>query len=340
MELGHILMTAVNAVFPIVALILVGYFLKRIGFLTKEFLKIGNKLMFHVCLPCMLFVNVYGIAGVQALRWDVILFCVAVVLVIFALGLVTALLTTKVPQRRGAILQCTFRSNLAIIGLSLAAAVGGEGAQGVTAIVAAFAVPVFNILAVIALSIFSGDQKKPDFLQILKGVVKNPLIIGVVLGILSLVVREIQMKALGRVAFSLQRELPFVYSSLNQLKSIATPLALIVLGGQFEISAVKGLFKEIVVGSVWRLVIAPVIGIGGAVLLSTYTDLISFGRNEYPALIALFGTPVAVSSAVMAQQMGSDEQLATQYVMWTSLGSIVTIFLTVCVMMGMGLLSI
>ena len=340
MELGHILFTAFNAVFPIVAVILVGYFLKRIGFLTKEFLNIGNKLVFHVCLPCMLFVNVYGIAGVQALRWDVILFCVAVVLVIFGLGLATALATTKLAARRGALLQCTFRSNMAIIGLSLAAAVGGEEAQGIAAIVTAFTVPVFNILAVIALSVFSSDGKKVSPLGILKGIAKNPLIIGVALGLGALVVREIQTLAAGRVVFSVQRDLPFLYSSVNQLKSLATPLALVVLGGQFELSAVKGLLKEILVGSLWRLIITPLIGIGSAILLSAFTGLIDFGPNEYPALIALFGSPVAVSSAVMAKQMGSDEQLATQYVMWTSLGSIVTIFLIVCILMGMGLLIV
>lgn len=340
MGLGHILFTAFNAVFPIVAVILIGYYLKRIGFLSKEFLDIGNKLVFHVCLPCMLFINVYGIAGVQALRWDVILFCVAVVLVIFGLGLATALATTKLAARRGALLQCTFRSNIAIIGLSLAAAVGGEEAQGVAAIVTAFTVPVFNILAVIALSVFSSDGKKASPLNILKGIAKNPLIIGVAAGLAALLIREVEILVTGELAFSIQRDLPFLYSAAGQLKNIATPLALIVLGGQFELSAIKGLFKEILVGSLWRLIITPLIGIGSAIVLSACTDLIHFGPNEYPALVALFGSPVAVSSAVMAKQMGSDEQLATQYVMWTSLGSIVTIFLIVCILMGMGLLAV
>jgi predicted permease len=142
------------------------------------------------------------------------------------------------------------------------------------------------------------------------------------------------------VVFSIKEDIPFVHSAVNQLKNIATPLALIVLGGQFEFSAVKGMAKEILVGTLWRLVVAPVLGIGLAILLTEYTSFLSFGPNEYPALIALFGSPVAVSSAIMAQQMGSDEQLATQYVMWTSLCSVVTIFVTVCIMMATGLLVV
>lgn len=62
--------------------------------------------------------------------------------------------------------------------------------------------------------------------------------------------------------------------------------------------------------------------------------------NEFPALVAMFGSPVAVSSAIMAGSMGNDEQLAAQLVVWTSLLSIVTIFVTVCLLMWMGLISV
>jgi predicted permease len=54
--------------------------------------------------------------------------------------------------------------------------------------------------------------------------------------------------------------------------------------------------------------------------------------------VALFGSPVAVSSAVMAGEMGNDDQLASQYVVWTSLGSMVTVFLMVVGLKSIGLL--
>ena len=92
-------------------------------------------------------------------------------------------------------------------------------------------------------------------------------------------------------------------------------------------------------GTLWRIVFAPVLGVGTAILLTRHTGLINFGVNEYPALLALFGSPVAVSSAIMAKQMGGDEQLATQYVVWTSICSVVTVFLLVSVLMTMGLLA-
>ncbi len=340
MGLGVILTTAINAVLPIVLLILLGYILRQKGFFSGDFVKTGNKLVFKVCLPCMLFVNVYDIKGFADIRWDIAGYAVGIVGVIFVAGLAASLAATSVPERRGVLLQCSFRSNFAIIGLSLAGALGGAEAEAVAAVISAITIPVFNILAVIALSVFVGGKSGGSSIKsIVLNVIRNPLIIGVVLGLCCLGIRAGQEQLLGSVKFSLKEDVYFLYKSLSNLKSIASPFALLVLGGQFTFSAVKGMFKEIAVGTALRLVVAPVLGIGGAILMSK-AGLIHCGVNEYPALIALFGSPVAVSSAVMAGAMDNDEQLATQLVVWTSICSMVTIFLQVCILMAAGLLVV
>jgi hypothetical protein len=226
---------------------------------------------------------------------------------------------------------------------------------------------VFNILAVIALSIFVGDDKtltdeslkinaegqaqeatpiakkksKFNIKGILLNIIKNPLIIGVLTGLVFVGIREIERAVTGgSVPFRFDTQLKFLYTVTSDLKAVATPLALVVLGGQFEFSAVKGMTKEIIVSTVWRIIIAPLIGIGLAVILSKYTNIIDFGPEIYPTLIALFGTPVAVSSAIMAGQMDNDEQLATQLVVWTSICSIATIFIMVFILMSCGLMTV
>ena len=340
MSIFHILFTAINAVVPVVLMILLGYFLRRSGFLTKEFVKTGNKLVFKVCLPCMLLINVYDIESFSSINWPFVIFCVTMAVVTFVLGYAAAVLTTRVPERRGVIWQCSFRSNYAIIGLSLAAAVGGDQAVAVAAIISAFVVPLFNVMAVIALTSFVGEggSAKEKIKGILLNIVNNPIIIGVVLGLICMAIREIQKAVFGEVVFSMKVHTKFLYTTLNNLKTITSPLALLILGGQFEFSAVKGLMKEIVTGTVFRIVVAPLLGIGGAIVL-TCMGVLNCGINEYPALIAMFGSPVAVTSAVMAGSMGNDEQLATQLVVWTSLFSIFTIFAQVCILMAMGLLA-
>ena len=340
--MGHILMTAVNAVFPIVLLIAIGYFVRYKGLMNETFVTVGNKLVFTLCLPCMLFVNVYDIADVGSVPWDIIIYCAVAVTILFLLGIVAAVAVTKNNRRRGVIWQCCFRSNFAIIGIPLAGALGGEAAAAVSSLIATLVVPVFNIFAVIALSVFveDGENNKPGMKRILLDILKNPLIIGVSIGLVFLGIRALQIRLFGEVIFSLSRDLTFLYNVLEKLKAITTPLALLILGGQFQFNVVKGMFREIAVGTVFRIVIAPVLGIGAALLLERFTGVISCGPEAMPAMIALFGSPVAISSAVMASQMKNDEQLAAQLVVWTSVGSIATVFLQVCVLMLTGLLVV
>lgn len=342
MSLGHIFFTAANAVLPILLLILLGFGLKKAGWISEKFSKTGNKLVFNIFLPAMLFINVYDIEGISAIKWDVVLFVVAVICLLFILAIIIAMFSTKVPERRGVVMQCVYRSNFAIIGMPLAAALGGEEAMAITAVISAFSIPLYNLFSVIALTMFlkTADGKQRDFKAVFLDIIKNPLILSVALGFVMLGIRQLQAEILGEVVFSLKSNLKFLYTALDNLKSIASPLALVVMGAQFEFSAVKGLFKEIAVGTISRVVIAPIVGIGLAVILSSHTNLLSCGVNDYPALVALYGSPMAVSAAVMAGQMHNDEQLATQLVVWTSVFSIFTVFLTVCIMMPAGLLAV
>ncbi len=339
MHPGQIFITALNAVVPIIVLILLGYILRQKGFLTDGFLQSSNQLVFKLMLPTMLFISIYRIDSLAGIRWDLAIYALAAILLIFCLSLVSAVLTTPVAERRGVILQCCFRSNFVIIGLPLAASLGGAEAEAVAAVLSAVSIPLFNVLAVISLSVFVG--RKESFRQsvkhILYGIVTNPLIIAVALGMVCLALRWAQVSILGRVVFRLDTHAAFFFDALNTLKAGTTPLALMVLGGQFVFSAVKDLKKEILVATLWRVVLSPIIGVGGAVLL-TRLQILNCTPADYPALIALFGSPVAVSSAIMAKGMGNDEQLATQLVLWTTLFSGITVFLAVCILMAAGLI--
>ncbi len=340
MSVFNILSTAMNAIVPILLLVLLGNFLRRYGFLDENFLKLGNKLVFHICLPVMLFINIYDIEGFSEISWNVVIYVVVMICLFFIISFAIAFMTTSVPERRGVVMQCFYRSNFAIIGLPLAGALGGSKAMAMASVLSAVSIPLFNIFAVISLTVFlkNPSGEKVGLRKILLDIMKNPLIIGVVAGLCALGLRLLQTELFGEVVFSFKQDVYFLYKALNSIKDITTAFALIVLGGQFTFSAVKGMFREIAVGTACRLLLAPALGIGVAYILSTYTSMLSCGVNEYPALIALFGSPVAVSSAVMASQMKNDEQLATQLVVWTSIGSIFTVFLMVCIMMPAGLL--
>ena len=339
MRLATIFITAFNAVAPIILMIALGYFLRRKGMLGEGFLKNGNKLVFQLCLPSMLFVNIYSIDSLADIHWDIVLCGSVALCLIFLLGMVIALMTTPIPKRRGVVLQCAFRSNFAIIGLPLAAALGGGKAEIAAAVMSSATVPLMNILAVISLSVFVQDGNRISIKRILLDIVKNPLIQGVAMGMIALALRWLQTELWGAVVFSLSIHTKFFYTLLTWLKNLTTPLALVVLGGQFQFAAVKELKKEIIISTFCRLILAPVIGITGAYLASRW-GWVRCGTAEYPALVALFASPVAVSSAIMATQMKNDEQLATQLVVWTTLFSALTIFAIVCILMASGLITV
>ena len=335
------LLFALNAILPIILLILLGYLLKTKNFLDEGWFKKGNKLVFRVCLPCMLFINVYSIQSFTSINWSVVVYSEIAILAAFFIGLLTVKLTVPDNKQKGVILQCVFRSNFAIIGLTLAESLGGVEGRGIAAVLSAFSIPTFNILAVIALTMFLGgeDGHKADIKDVLIKIAKNPLIIGVVCGLITLGIRSlIPVNADGELLFSLSGSLKFLYDAINNLAKISSPLALVVLGGLFDFSAVKGMLKEIIIGTAARVAVVPFAVIGLAVILSKYTGLINFDATVYPALVALFGSPVAVSSAIMAQEMDNDGTLAGQLVVWTSIMSIFTIFLSILILRALGLL--
>lgn len=336
-----VFLAALNALAPVILLILLGYVLKQRGFLSEVFLKNGNWLVFYICFPAMLFINVYDMDGFGSINWPFVLYCTGAVLVIFVVGLFAAVAATPVPNRRGVIWQASFRSNFIILGMSIAAALGGGEAAALVAVTASFIIPLFNVLAVIALTVFTqgahGAAPTPG--RVLVDTLRNPHVVSVVVGMVCLALREAQRAVFGEVVFSIRVHLEFLYTLLKNITSITTPFALLVLGGQFVFSAAGGLLREIAAATVCRILISPVLGIGGAWLLSR-AGYLSCGGNEYITLIALFAAPAAVASAIMATEMGGDEQLATQIVVWSSLLSVFTFFAEVVLLMQLGLLAV
>lgn len=322
---------ATNAVLPIVLIIALGYVLKRIGMFNKEFLDAGNKLTFRVLLPVLLFCNVYNIGSLGEINFGFILYGIAAIFGIFIIAVAVTCLFTKDSAKRGSLIQATFRSNYAIIGLPLASALFGDKGEAAAGVMSAFCVPMFNILAVITLTIFNngGKREKIDVRRILLGIVKNPLIIGTVVGLAALGIREIFVSC--GIGFRL-RDVEFLYSTLELVKSICTPFALLILGGKFEFSAVNRQLKYIVFGTVARTVVVPLLGLAGAYFLVP-----GIAGEHYAAYVAVFGTPVAVASAIMAKEMGADDELAGQLVVWTSLVSTVTIFAQVVFFRSVGI---
>ena len=324
------LIFALNAVLPIMLTMLTGYLLKRIGLIKPEFCRTANKLVFRLFLPCLLFLNIYNIESFSDFKGGFVIYGAAALVGVFLLGFFACRFVTDKGERRGVLTQGTFRSNYALIGIPLAASLFGEEGTAAATLMSAVSVPMLNVLAVISLSVYSGGGKKPSVLSILKDIAKNPLLQSIFAGVVCVLLRDVPFIADSGFRAS---DIAPLFALLRNLSSVATPLALISLGAQFDFSAVGELKKEIIFGTLMRTVAVPVLGIGCAWLFFRGT----FGGEHFATFVALFATPVAVSSVPMTQEMGGDTVLAGQLVVWTTAVSAFTVFLCAFILRSVGI---
>jgi predicted permease len=303
------LVISLNVVLPLFLLIALGYALKRLKMYDEVTLKNINKLVFKVFLPVYLFHSIYSTDLSAVFDIKVILFAIAGLLIWFLLLMFLIPRMEKDNAKRGVMIQGMFRSNFVLFGLPVAISLCGEDKIGITSLLLGIIVPIYNVLAVITLETFRGG--KPSVKKIAKGIVTNPLIIASVLGV---------------GMYLLQIDLPqVVEKTVVDIGKIATPLALIALGGGFEFSKVKRDVRQLVIAVAGKTVISPLVMVTAAVLLGF--------RNEVLVPILLMsGAPTAVSSYTMAEQMGGDGELAGEIVVFTTGISIATIFVWVFIL--------
>lgn len=308
------LMISANAVLPMCLVMALGYGTRRLGWLRREEISTINKIAFRIFLPCLLYYNIYcsDLSG----SFDPLLMAYAVggVLLTFGLALGYTLLTEKLPERRGVLIQGMFRSNYVIMGIPVATALLGADQLGTVSILIAVIVPLFNMLAVVVLEVFRGQKPKP--LHILGQIAKNPLVIGSVLGILTLV-------AGIRLPHILEQ-------TIQSVSAIASPLQLFLLGAFFQFSGLKTYRRELVTVSIAKLIVSPGLFLGLGALLG-------FRGVAFVSLIGIFASPTAVNSFTMAQQMGGAAELAGDIVVTTSAASILTMFFWIFLFKSLGM---
>lgn len=307
------LLFSANVVVPIFLLIILGYFLTRVKLWDEHFLKIANNLCFKCLLPVLLFYNVASANIFEVFNGKLILYvCLCGCLICGALFLVIPLFI-KDNKRRGVMIQGTFRSNFLLFGVPLSLSIGGDQGAILAAVVASFYVPLINMLSVVSLYVFSEAEHK-CLKSALLGIVKNPLVIGGLSGLVFSMIRNY-------IGF----EIPVMLdTTLNNIKSTATPLAFLILGGDLKINSMLRDFKASFLSVLGKIVVIPAI-------MLPISALLGFNQLEMAILIAVFATPNAVSSYAMAWNYEADHELAGEIITLGTLLSIFTIFIFITI---------
>lgn len=303
-----------NAVLPLFLVMGLGYIARCTGAISRTDVPKINKWAFKFFMPIMLFYNIYTSDLSVAAQPKIIIFAVVCVLVLYGLSFGFVMLAEKNDNMRGVMIQGIYRSNFVIMGIPLAAQLVEGADLGPVVILVAVVIPIFNVLAVITLEIFNGT--KPSVGKMLLDVLKNPLIIGIAAGI---VVQLIGLK------------LPeAVESAANMIGKAASPLMLFLLGAFFEFKGIGTYKKQLATVCIGRLIVVPAIFL-------TVSVLCGIRGVELAAMIAIFGSPTAISSFTMTQQMGGDSALAGDIVVFTSALSCVTMFAWALVLKSLGM---
>jgi len=305
---------SVQAVIPMFCLLLIGVFVKKSKILTDRELPHVNNLVFRIFLPVLMFSSIYDSKVSGAINSRLVLFALAAVICVYFGALVFSFFIEKNNAARGSLVQAIYRSNLVIMGLPLVSGIYGHKNLGTIAVMVSVIVPVYNVLAVITLEIFRGQ--KTSWGKVITGILKNPLIIGGVTGMLAVL---------------LQVRLPVVIGEVvSETAGVAAPLALIVLGASFHYSSIDHCRRNLIIAVAGRLVVVPGLCLAAAAMLG-------FRGIEFVTLIAVFASPCSVSSFAMAQQMDSDSELTANCIAFTTALACLTMFLWIFLFKQLGM---
>ena len=298
------LIFSLNATAPVFLMMILGLVFKKIGWIDDVFASKMNKFVFMVPLPVLVFEDLATVDFSKV--WDIkfVLFCFIVTLISITISfLISCLLGDK--SIRGEFIQAAYRSSAALLGIAFIQNIYGNAGMAPLMIIGS--VPLYNIMAVVVLSFFKPGQKGMDKALIKKtliGIITNPIIIGIVAGLLW---------------SALKLPMPVIlHKAVSSIGSVATPMGLMAMGATFDIKKAFGKIKPTVIAAFIKLV-------GFVAVFMPLAVAIGFRREKLIAILVMLGSATTVSSYVMAKNMGHEGVVSSSVVMLTTMCSAFTL---------------
>ncbi|MDO4449347.1 MAG: AEC family transporter [Moraxella sp.] len=291
-------------VFPNLALMGLGFYMKKLGKINANFIDTASNIVFNFGLPCLLFFSVIKSEVNYAEQLPLIIAGFVTTFVLFFGAEIYAKWFVPEVRDKGVFVQGVFRSNMAIISLSVATNAYGAVGTSVGAVYMGIITILYNILSVITLSRTSQNTDfKSQSVDVIKKIFTNPLIIALVSAFVY--------KGLG---------LPLppkpIAKTGELLSNIALPLALICAGATLEVKSMLGLSGVSMQASIGRIIVAPLL----AVLVGV---LFKLPPVQFGVLFVMVASPAAAASYVMAKAMGGNDVLAANILAFTTVVSMI-----------------
>ena len=311
------LVFSLNATVPVFLLMALGLALHKLGQFSETFASAANTFVFRITLPVLLFKELATVDFSQAWNAKFVLFCFCVTL--FSIGATFLLsLVWKDRSIRGEFVQASYRSSAAILGIAFITNIYGNAGMAPMMIIGS--VPLYNIMAVVVLSFLSPEQKGLDkalLLKTLKGIVTNPIILGIAAGLL--------WSALGLPMPTILEK------TVTNLGNVSTPLGLMAMGATFDFRKAFHKLGPSATAAAIKLV-------GFCALFLPVAVWLGFRNEELVAILVMLGSATTVSSYVMARSMGHEGVLSSSVVMLTTLFSAFTLTFWLWLLRHLGLI--
>lgn len=308
---------SVNATLPIFLVIVIGYVLKQTGMLNDEFVTVANKFNFKVTLPFLVFRDISGANIKEDFDVVFVLFCAAATTICFFAIWGGAKVFIKDKTITGAFVQASFRSSAAVMGIAFIQNI--YGTSGMAPLMIIGSVPLYNIYSVIVLTLEAENsgQGKEKIKKALTGIVTNPIIIGIVLGLC--------VSLLG-ISFP-----TIINKTVQNMAAMASPLALIAIGAGFEGRKALAKIKPTIAVAVIKLLVQAVVFLPIAIYLG-------FRDEKMVAILVMLAAPTTPSCYIMAKNMNNDGVLTASAVVVTTLFSAVTLTFWIYLMKTLGMI--
>ncbi|MCP4690436.1 MAG: AEC family transporter [Desulfobacterales bacterium] len=297
-------MNIVATIIPIFGVIMLGWAARRKGFMPDGFLESGNRLVYYLAIPAMVFRAISRVSFHAEFNGVVLLMTMLPILAFFFIARAVGGAGRIRGSELGVFIQASFHGNLGYIGLAVAFYYLGEAGLARTGILAGFIMILQNFLAVLALQLYSDKKpEKGNLAAIIRKILANPVILSALAGILF---------SVGEV------KTPIVVNrTLDILSAMALPLALLIIGASLSLALIRSQIRTVLQSSLLKLVFLPGLG----VLLFRAAGL---GPAEYLPGLILLASPTATIVYVMAREMGGDPDFAVAAVSASTLLSAVT----------------
>lgn len=310
------LIFSLNATIPIFLMMLLGMLFRKLGWMDEVFAAKMNKFVFLVPLPVLLFEQLATVDFSEV--WDIkfILFCFVVTAISITISTLISLLW-KDRSVKGEFIQATYRSSAALLGIAFIQNI--YGTVGMAPLMIIGSVPLYNIMAVVVLSVFKPGNNSFDKALVkktLKGIATNPIIIGIVAGF---------------VWSALKLPMPLIlHKTVSSIGATATPMGLMSMGATFEMKKATSKMKPTLVAVFMKLV-------GFCAIFLPMAALLGFRNEELIAILVMLGSATTVSCFVMARNMGHEGTLSSGVIMMTTLLSAFTLTMWLDVLRSFGL---